>query len=199
MRASKNEFTRGKWDDAAASRAFQFHSWVIPGQGQNRQEEAPDPSHQTSRTDLVIIAQSRGISESAVLYKQTSKSCPSAPQRQAVSLDQITFCFFVRVQIPNSRGQFFFSFFFFVRVQIPNSRDRNKIEMAGAGRNIITVNNQSRRSSSSSFPGRISGRPIPRRGQVKMGIVFGLANSFSYIFSRSRSSPAAISTPHLTH
>ena len=158
---------------------LQFHSRVIPGQGQNRQEEAPVTKLLASRTDLVIIGQSRGILESTVLYKQTSKSCLSAPQRQAVSLDQNTFCFFVRVQIPNSR-------------------DRNKIEMAGAGRNIISVNNQSRRSSSS-LPGRISGRPIPRRGQVKMGIVFGLANSFSSIFSRSRSSPASISTSHLTH
>ncbi|KAL3740198.1 hypothetical protein ACJRO7_021469 [Eucalyptus globulus] len=30
---------------------------------------------------------------------------------------------------------------------------------------------------------RISSRPIPKRGQVKMGIVLGLAHSFTSIFS----------------
>ncbi|KAF7847536.1 hypothetical protein BT93_L2862 [Corymbia citriodora subsp. variegata] len=37
---------------------------------------------------------------------------------------------------------------------------------------------------------RISSRPIPKRGQVKVGIVVGLAHSFASIFSinlRSRS------------
>ncbi|KAF7803528.1 Retrovirus-related Pol polyprotein from transposon RE1 [Senna tora] len=39
---------------------------------------------------------------------------------------------------------------------------------------------------------RYSGRPIPRRGQVKLGIVVGLANSVASIFSRTRpSSPSA--------
>ncbi|KAG5014882.1 hypothetical protein JHK82_020562 [Glycine max] len=37
-----------------------------------------------------------------------------------------------------------------------------------------------------SFPRRFSGRPIPKRGQVKVGIVVGLANSVVSIFSRSR-------------
>ncbi|KAL3740205.1 hypothetical protein ACJRO7_021476 [Eucalyptus globulus] len=30
---------------------------------------------------------------------------------------------------------------------------------------------------------RISSRPIPKRGQVMVGIVVGLAHSFAYIFS----------------
>ncbi|KAI4296641.1 hypothetical protein L6164_036585 [Bauhinia variegata] len=38
-----------------------------------------------------------------------------------------------------------------------------------------------------SFPRTISSRPIPWRGQVKMGIVVGLANSFASIFSLSSS------------
>ncbi|KAF1861891.1 hypothetical protein Lal_00026367 [Lupinus albus] len=33
---------------------------------------------------------------------------------------------------------------------------------------------------------RCSGRPIPKRGQVKVGIVVGLANSVASIFSRNR-------------
>ncbi|OIW20638.1 hypothetical protein TanjilG_18576 [Lupinus angustifolius] len=36
------------------------------------------------------------------------------------------------------------------------------------------------------FTRRCSGRPIPKRGQVKVGIVVGLANSVASIFSRSR-------------
>ncbi|KAJ1434784.1 hypothetical protein SESBI_05143 [Sesbania bispinosa] len=38
------------------------------------------------------------------------------------------------------------------------------------------------------FPRRISGRPIPKRGQVKLGIMLGLANSVACIFSRTASS-----------
>ncbi|KAE9597138.1 hypothetical protein Lalb_Chr16g0383441 [Lupinus albus] len=37
-----------------------------------------------------------------------------------------------------------------------------------------------------SIPMRCSGRPIPKRGQVKVGIVVGLANSVVSIFSHSR-------------
>ncbi|CAL0313945.1 unnamed protein product [Lupinus luteus] len=37
-----------------------------------------------------------------------------------------------------------------------------------------------------SIPMRCSGRPIPKRGQVKVGIVVGLANSVASIFSRNR-------------
>ncbi|KAL3740200.1 hypothetical protein ACJRO7_021471 [Eucalyptus globulus] len=33
--------------------------------------------------------------------------------------------------------------------------------------------------------GRISSRPIPKRGQVKVGIVVGLAHSVASIFSQS--------------
>ncbi|KAL6282247.1 hypothetical protein ACE6H2_013176 [Prunus campanulata] len=33
---------------------------------------------------------------------------------------------------------------------------------------------------------RLSGRPIPKRGQVKMGIVVGLANSVASIFGPHR-------------
>ncbi|OIW10417.1 hypothetical protein TanjilG_24977 [Lupinus angustifolius] len=33
---------------------------------------------------------------------------------------------------------------------------------------------------------RCLGRPIPKRGQVKVGIVLGLANSVASIFTRSR-------------
>ncbi|KAL2343974.1 hypothetical protein Fmac_005259 [Flemingia macrophylla] len=42
----------------------------------------------------------------------------------------------------------------------------------------------------------ISRRPIPKRGQVKVGIVVGLANSVASIFSRNRHrSPSSTSTP----
>ncbi|XVF25877.1 hypothetical protein REPUB_Repub13aG0251700 [Reevesia pubescens] len=40
---------------------------------------------------------------------------------------------------------------------------------------------------------RIAGRPIPKRGQVKLAIVLGLAHSFVSIFSRSSSRRAAAS------
>ncbi|KAE9599300.1 hypothetical protein Lal_00043884 [Lupinus albus] len=33
--------------------------------------------------------------------------------------------------------------------------------------------------------GSYSERPIPKRGQVKVGIVVGLANSLAFIFSRT--------------
>uniref|UniRef100_A0A2N9FSL3 Uncharacterized protein n=1 Tax=Fagus sylvatica TaxID=28930 RepID=A0A2N9FSL3_FAGSY len=37
----------------------------------------------------------------------------------------------------------------------------------------------------------LSGRPIPRRGQVKVAIVLGLVHSFSSMFSpNSRANPA---------
>ncbi|KAI4299310.1 hypothetical protein L6164_032779 [Bauhinia variegata] len=42
-----------------------------------------------------------------------------------------------------------------------------------------------------SFSERISGRPIPKRGQVKVAIVLGLANSLASIFSRSRKCSSA--------
>ncbi|XVE87960.1 hypothetical protein DITRI_Ditri19aG0030200 [Diplodiscus trichospermus] len=38
---------------------------------------------------------------------------------------------------------------------------------------------------------RIAGRPIPKRGQVKIAIVLGLAHSFASIFSLSSSRCAA--------
>ncbi|XVE51267.1 hypothetical protein DITRI_Ditri02bG0026300 [Diplodiscus trichospermus] len=38
---------------------------------------------------------------------------------------------------------------------------------------------------------RIAGRPIPKRGQVKLAIVLGLAHSFASIFSRSSSRSTA--------
>ncbi|RDY01674.1 hypothetical protein CR513_14973, partial [Mucuna pruriens] len=49
-----------------------------------------------------------------------------------------------------------------------------------------------------SFPRtrRLSGRLIPKRGQVKVAIVLGLANSVAGIFSRTTS---CASPPHLTH
>ncbi|WVY94888.1 hypothetical protein V8G54_033976 [Vigna mungo] len=47
-----------------------------------------------------------------------------------------------------------------------------------------------------SFPRRFSGRPIPKRGQVKVAIVLGLANSVSAIFSRTAS---CVVPPHFTH
>ncbi|KAG2689813.1 hypothetical protein I3760_09G157200 [Carya illinoinensis] len=37
-----------------------------------------------------------------------------------------------------------------------------------------------------SFSGRLSGRPVPKRGQVKLGIVMGLAHSVTSIFSLRR-------------
>ncbi|KAG6642713.1 hypothetical protein CIPAW_09G159600 [Carya illinoinensis] len=37
-----------------------------------------------------------------------------------------------------------------------------------------------------SFSGSFSGRPIPKRGQVKLGIVVGLAHSVASIFSPRR-------------
>ncbi|KAK7327950.1 hypothetical protein VNO77_22043 [Canavalia gladiata] len=46
------------------------------------------------------------------------------------------------------------------------------------------------------FPRSFSGRPIPKRGQVKAGIVMGLANSVAGIFSRTASCAAP---PHLSH
>lgn len=39
---------------------------------------------------------------------------------------------------------------------------------------------------------RISGRPIPKRGQVKVGIVVVLAHSFASIFSLSRRRSCAV-------
>ncbi|KAI3434055.1 uncharacterized protein J3R85_006843 [Psidium guajava] len=38
---------------------------------------------------------------------------------------------------------------------------------------------------------RISSRPIPKRGQVKVGIVVGLAHSFASIFSLNLSNKRA--------
>ncbi|KAI3434056.1 uncharacterized protein J3R85_006846 [Psidium guajava] len=44
---------------------------------------------------------------------------------------------------------------------------------------------------------RISSRPIPKRGQVKVGIVVGLAHSFASIFSLNlRSRRARFSAMH---
>uniref|UniRef100_A0A2N9GY52 Uncharacterized protein n=1 Tax=Fagus sylvatica TaxID=28930 RepID=A0A2N9GY52_FAGSY len=54
--------------------------------------------------------------------------------------------------------------------------------MAGARREMINGGNISR---------TLSGRPIPRRGQVKVAIVLGLVHSFSSMFSpNSRANPA---------
>ncbi|KAL5174788.1 hypothetical protein HKD37_08G021142 [Glycine soja] len=50
-----------------------------------------------------------------------------------------------------------------------------------------------------SFPRRFSGRPIPKRGQVKVGIVVGLANSVVSIFSRSRATRGCATPTHLAH
>ncbi|QCD76699.1 hypothetical protein DEO72_LG1g320 [Vigna unguiculata] len=47
-----------------------------------------------------------------------------------------------------------------------------------------------------SFPRTFSGRPIPKRGQVKVAIVMGFANSVSAIFSRTAS---CVAPPHFTH
>ncbi|KAG2685296.1 hypothetical protein I3760_10G118900 [Carya illinoinensis] len=52
--------------------------------------------------------------------------------------------------------------------------------MAGA-RTVPMING------GSSSP-RFSGRPIPKRGRVKLGIVVGLAHSFASIFSLRRCS-----------
>ncbi|KAG2689814.1 hypothetical protein I3760_09G157300 [Carya illinoinensis] len=41
------------------------------------------------------------------------------------------------------------------------------------------------------FSGRLSGRPIPKRGQVKLGIVVGLAHSVTSIFSLRRRGAAS--------
>ncbi|KAL2341944.1 hypothetical protein Fmac_009884 [Flemingia macrophylla] len=49
-----------------------------------------------------------------------------------------------------------------------------------------------------SIPRRLSGRPIPKRGQVKVAIVLGFANSVASIFSRTTSC-VAVAPPHLTH
>ncbi|CAJ1936358.1 unnamed protein product [Sphenostylis stenocarpa] len=49
-----------------------------------------------------------------------------------------------------------------------------------------------------SIPRRFSGRPIPKRGQVKVGIVVGLANSVASIFSRNRARGSA-TLSHLAH
>ncbi|TKY71640.1 hypothetical protein E2542_SST00372 [Spatholobus suberectus] len=46
------------------------------------------------------------------------------------------------------------------------------------------------------FPRRLSGRPIPKRGQVKVAVVLVLANSVAGIFSRTTS---CVAHPHLTH
>ncbi|KAE9613515.1 hypothetical protein Lalb_Chr05g0218241 [Lupinus albus] len=54
--------------------------------------------------------------------------------------------------------------------------------MAGARSNGMMMNGGRRRS----IPRRCSWRPIPKRGQVKVGIMVGLANSVASIFSRSR-------------
>lgn len=48
--------------------------------------------------------------------------------------------------------------------------------MEGARRELINGGNPSR---------GFSGRPIPKRGQVKVAIVLGLVHSFSSIFSHS--------------
>ncbi|QCD84299.1 hypothetical protein DEO72_LG2g4651 [Vigna unguiculata] len=49
-----------------------------------------------------------------------------------------------------------------------------------------------------SIPRRFSGRPIPKRGQVKVGIVLGLASSVVSIFSRNRTRASA-TLSHLAH
>ncbi|PRQ28789.1 hypothetical protein RchiOBHm_Chr5g0006791 [Rosa chinensis] len=49
---------------------------------------------------------------------------------------------------------------------------------ATSGRGMMNAGDFSRR-----FP---SGRPVPKRGQVKMGIVVGLANSVASIFTPQR-------------
>ncbi|ESW31259.1 hypothetical protein PHAVU_002G223500 [Phaseolus vulgaris] len=49
-----------------------------------------------------------------------------------------------------------------------------------------------------SIPRRFSGRPSPKRGQVKVGIVLGLANSVASIFSRNRTRASA-TLSHLAH
>lgn len=49
------------------------------------------------------------------------------------------------------------------------------------------------------IPGRYSRRPIPKRGQVKVGIVVGLANSVASIFSRGGRPRGCASPPHLPH
>ncbi|PRQ28790.1 hypothetical protein RchiOBHm_Chr5g0006801 [Rosa chinensis] len=47
-----------------------------------------------------------------------------------------------------------------------------------SGRAVMNASDFSRR-----FP---AGRPIPKRGQVKMGIVVGLANSVASVFTPQR-------------
>ncbi|KAG5622655.1 hypothetical protein H5410_007873 [Solanum commersonii] len=63
--------------------------------------------------------------------------------------------------------------------------------MAGARKEIMMMNggNMSRREE--------YGRPIPKRGQVKMTIVLGLAHSLSSIFSTSDRSESGRRTTHL--
>ncbi|TYG48540.1 hypothetical protein ES288_D10G023500v1 [Gossypium darwinii] len=58
--------------------------------------------------------------------------------------------------------------------------------MAGARREMINGGNISR---------RIAGSPIPRRGQVKVAIMAGIAHSFASIFTTSsrRASPSRLS------
>ncbi|CAL5213420.1 unnamed protein product [Lathyrus oleraceus] len=53
--------------------------------------------------------------------------------------------------------------------------------MGGARSNNGMMNGGGRRSISQR-------RPVPKRGQVKVGIVVGLANSVASIFSRGRTS-----------
>ncbi|TKY59289.1 hypothetical protein E2542_SST16374 [Spatholobus suberectus] len=59
------------------------------------------------------------------------------------------------------------------------NQKNTKKEMAGARASGMIKGGRS-------IPRRYSGRPIPKRGQVKVGIVVGLANSVVSIFSRSR-------------
>ncbi|KAK7400495.1 hypothetical protein VNO78_11703 [Psophocarpus tetragonolobus] len=78
-------------------------------------------------------------------------------------------------------------------VSVPAARkgQNPKIEMAGA-RGSGMMNGRT-------IPRRFSGRPIPKRGQVKVGIVVGLANSVASIFSRNTRPRGSASPIHLAH
>ncbi|KAK7362923.1 hypothetical protein VNO77_05048 [Canavalia gladiata] len=80
----------------------------------------------------------------------------------------------------------------FLREYDSNESNQSTLKVNGGARASVIFNG------GRSIPRRCSGRPIPKRGQVKVGIVVGLANSFASIFSRPRARGCA-SPSHLSH
>ncbi|KAJ6396948.1 hypothetical protein OIU77_021895 [Salix suchowensis] len=66
---------------------------------------------------------------------------------------------------------------------LPQRRKKKKEEMAAGGRSVMI--------SGVSYSQRFYGRMIPKRGQVKVAIVLGLAHTFASMFSPCKKCGAA--------